>query len=66
MGQPGYADPTTTAAFTWETAESDHAAKVKIGTSAASLTQVQTGYAWTLQPSIGTAPPTSTRCTSAA
>ena len=34
MGQPGYADPTTTAAFTWETAESDHAAKVKIGTSA--------------------------------
>ena len=30
-GQPGYADPTTTAAFTWETAESDQAAKVKIG-----------------------------------
>jgi hypothetical protein len=46
-GQPGYADPTTSAAFTWETAEANHAAKVKIGTSAASLTQVQQGVAWT-------------------
>lgn len=46
-GQPGYADPTTSAAFTWETAEANHAAKVKIGTSAGSLTQVQQGVAWT-------------------
>jgi hypothetical protein len=46
-GQPGYADPTTSAAFTWETAEANHAAKVKIGTSASSLTQVQPGVAWT-------------------
>ncbi|HEY6461544.1 MAG TPA: metallophosphoesterase family protein, partial [Polyangiaceae bacterium] len=53
MGQPGYADLTTTAAFTWETAESDHAAKVKIGTSASALAQTQTGYTWTLQPSLG-------------
>ena len=39
-GQPGYADPTTMAAFTWETAESNHAAKVQMGTSASSLSQV--------------------------
>jgi hypothetical protein len=52
-GQPGYADPTTSAAFTWETAESDHAAKVKIGTDPGSLTQVQTGYTWTVHPVIG-------------
>jgi len=55
MGQPGYADPTTTAAFTWETAESDNAAKVHLGTSASALSQVFTGYAWTLPPVLGTA-----------
>jgi hypothetical protein len=54
MGQPGYADPTTTAAFTWETAESNNAAKVKMGTSASALSQVSTGYAWTLPPVLGT------------
>ena len=52
-GQAGYADPSTSAAFTWETAEPNHAAKVKIGTSAASMTTVQTGYAWTLKPTLG-------------
>ncbi|HEX3344892.1 MAG TPA: metallophosphoesterase family protein, partial [Polyangiaceae bacterium] len=46
-GQPGYADPTTTAAFTWETAESDQAAEVKMGTDPGSLTDVHTGYTWT-------------------
>jgi hypothetical protein len=45
-GQPGYADPTTTAAFTWETTESDHAAKVQMGTSPDALSQVHTGYVW--------------------
>jgi acid phosphatase type 7 len=55
-GQPGYADPTTTAAFTWETAESDHAAKVRIGTLPASLTHVSTGYTWTALASIGNQP----------
>jgi hypothetical protein len=55
MGQPGYADPTTSAAFTWETAESNNAAKVKMGTSATALSQVSTGYAWTLVPTLGTA-----------
>jgi hypothetical protein len=52
-GQPGYADPTTSAAFTWETAEANHAAKVKLGTSAGALTRVATGYAWTLDPTLG-------------
>ncbi len=54
-GKAGYADPATSAAFTWESAESNHAAKLKIGTSATALTQIQTGYAWTLPPGIGTA-----------
>jgi hypothetical protein len=54
-GQADYADPSTSAAFTWETAESNHAAKLKIGTSAGALTEVQTGYTWTLPPGIGTA-----------
>jgi hypothetical protein len=47
-GQPGYADPTTTAAFTWETGAANTAAKVKYGTSATALTMVQPGYVWTL------------------
>jgi hypothetical protein len=55
-GKPGYADPSTTATFTWETAESNHAAKVKLGTSASSLAQVQTGYTWTTPPSLGGMP----------
>ncbi|MGD0529489.1 MAG: metallophosphoesterase family protein [Polyangiaceae bacterium] len=45
-GQPGYADPTTTAAFTWETTEYDHAAKVMLGTSPGALSEVHTGYVW--------------------
>jgi hypothetical protein len=52
-GQPGYADPTTTAAFTWETDQPNHAAKVRIGASAAALTQIATGYSWTAQPLLG-------------
>lgn len=54
-GQTGYADPSTTAAFTWETAQPNHAAKLEIGTSAAALSRVQAGYTWTLPPVIGTA-----------
>ena len=54
-GQPGYADPTTTAAFTWETTESNHAAKVKLGTSASSMTTTQSGYTWTTPMSLGPA-----------
>jgi acid phosphatase type 7 len=47
MGQANYADPSTSAVFTWETTEQDSNAKVKIGTSTASLTEIHTGYAWT-------------------
>ncbi|HTQ45091.1 MAG TPA: metallophosphoesterase family protein [Polyangiaceae bacterium] len=54
-GKPGYADPTTTAAFTWETAEANHAAKVRFGTSASAMTSTQSGYAWTVPASIGPA-----------
>ena len=46
-GQSGYADPSTTAAFTWETAAANGAAKVRLGTSASSMTMTQTGYTWT-------------------
>jgi predicted phosphodiesterase len=46
-GQAGYADPTTTAVFTWETAEQDSNAKVQIGTSMTALSAVHAGYAWT-------------------
>jgi acid phosphatase type 7 len=56
-GTSGYADPTTSATFTWETAESDHAAKVRIGTSTTSLSAVHTGYTWTTPGSLG-GPPT--------
>jgi hypothetical protein len=52
-GQPGYADPTTTAAFLWETDEPNHAAKVKLGTSAGALSQVQGGYTWAVHPILG-------------
>lgn len=54
FGQPGYADPTTSAAFTWETAQQNNAAKVQMGTSATALSQVFTGYSWTLVPVLGT------------
>lgn len=49
-GQPGYADPTTSAVFTWETAASTNAAQVRIGTSATSMSDVHTGYSWTNPP----------------
>jgi len=52
MGQPGYADPSTTAAFTWETASATNAAKVKIGTDPNALTDVHAGYSWTTPPPV--------------
>ena len=45
-GSPSYADPSTMAAFTWETTGNNQAAKVRYGTSATSMTTVQTGYSW--------------------
>jgi acid phosphatase type 7 len=53
-GQPGYADPSTTAAFTWETKGANHAAKVKLGSDPGSLTDVHAGFSWTTpQPTAG-------------
>jgi hypothetical protein len=54
-GQAGYADPTTTAVFTWQTTEQDTNAKAKLGTSPNSLTEIHTGYAWTTPASLGDA-----------
>jgi hypothetical protein len=53
MGKAGYADPTTSAVFTWETVEQDSNAKVKLGTSAGALQDVHTGYAWTAPAELG-------------
>ena len=49
-GSPGYADPATMAAFVWETAASNHAAKVKLGTDPAALGDVHQGFSFTAQP----------------
>jgi predicted phosphodiesterase len=53
FGQPDYPDPTTSAAFTWETTDQDTNAEVKIGTSPTSLTQTYTGYVWTAPKGLG-------------
>jgi hypothetical protein len=52
-GQAGYPDPTTTAAFTWETTEANRAARVKLGTSPSAQSTVQTGTTWTIHPLLG-------------
>jgi hypothetical protein len=49
-GSPGYADPTTTAVFTWETSTPSTAAKIKLGKSPDALNDVRTGYSWTTPP----------------
>jgi len=54
-GKPGYADPTTSAVFTWEITEKDSNAKVQIGTSRSSLTDVYQGYAWATPGAFGAA-----------
>lgn len=43
-GQPGYADPTKSVVFTWETAAANGAAKVKIGAD------TYKGYTWSTPP----------------
>jgi len=49
-----YANPGTTAAFTWETPTPSHAAKVKVGTTPTTLTDIHAGYTWTTPiPTIG-------------
>ena len=49
-GAAGYADPSTSAVFTWETSARIHASKVRLGASPASLDVVHAGYAWTTPP----------------
>ena len=50
-GAPGYADPTTTMAFVWETAAANtRAAKVRLGTSQSALTDVHTGFSFSIPP----------------
>jgi predicted phosphodiesterase len=54
MGASGYADPSRTAVFTWETAEKNKAAKIRFGTSPDKLDQTRAGYTWTTpRPTIG-------------
>jgi hypothetical protein len=47
MGAPGYADPSRTAAFTWQTQDKVRAAKVRFGERPDALTEVRTGFSWT-------------------
>ncbi len=49
-GAAGYADPSTTAVFTWETVAPVNAAQVRLGTSAGALGDVHKGYSFTLPP----------------
>ncbi len=54
LGAPGYANPATSAVFTWETAAKNRAAKVRLGITPAALDEVHAGYVWTTPPpSIG-------------
>ncbi len=54
-GMPGYADASTTAAFTWESAAATHAAKVKLGSAPDALSDVHAGYSWVTPGGIGSA-----------
>lgn len=47
MGAPGYADPSRTAAFTWQTQEKVKAAKIRFGERPDALTEVRAGFSWT-------------------
>ncbi len=54
-GMEGYANASTTAAFTWETKGATHAARVRLGSSPDALTDVHAGYSWTTPAGIGSA-----------
>jgi hypothetical protein len=58
-GQPGYADPTTSAAFVWQTAGASHAAAVRFGTAPGALAQTARGYVWTTPKGLANATDTS-------
>lgn len=46
----GYADPSTTMAFAWETTGDIQAAKVRFGKGMGPMDKVQKGYSWTTPP----------------
>ena len=50
QGAAGYADPTTSAAFVWETVAPTRAAKVRLGTSPPALSDVHTGFSFSVPP----------------
>ena len=50
MGAPGYADPSTTAAFTWQTQQKVRAAKIRFGERPDALTEIRAGFSWTTPP----------------
>lgn len=52
IGKAGYADPSTTAAFVWDTDVDTKATKIRMGTSPESLTQVHTGFSYALPGSV--------------
>jgi hypothetical protein len=49
-GAAGYADPSTTAAFTWETKAKTKNAKVRFGDDPSTLSEVRSGFVWTSPP----------------
>jgi predicted phosphodiesterase len=50
MGAPGYADPSRTAVFTWQTKDKVRAAKLRFGDKPDALTEVRAGFSWTTPP----------------
>jgi hypothetical protein len=55
-GQPDYADPSTTAAFLWETFAETTNAKLRFGTNPGALTTVQSGYVYASPPLLASDP----------
>lgn len=49
---PGYADPSTSAAFVWETSEPTDAARIRFGRAGQPLTEVRRGFSFTLPPPV--------------
>ena len=54
LGEKGYADPSTSVVITWETAGQIAATKVRLGATKDALTEVHSGYSYTIPaPTIG-------------
>lgn len=53
-GEPGYADPTTTAAFSWQTKGNVKAARLRFGEAPGALAEIRKGFSWTTPaPAVG-------------